>query len=38
MQKENDDEYAQQQKVSFSFFIRYLTNYGDYGILSYVER
>ena len=38
MQKENDDEYAQQQKALFSFLIRYLTKFGDYDILSYVER
>ena len=38
MQKENDDEYAQQQKALFSFLIRYLTKFGDYVILSYVER
>ena len=38
MQKENDDEYAQQQKALFSFLFGHLTNSGDYVILSYVER
>ena len=38
MQKENDDEYAQQQKVSFSFLFGHLTNSGDSVIISYVEQ